>query len=229
MDYAAGSYSTFDSGCRGDIFAVSPVAYPAPGWLQEYFDLATAMRVATQTCALQQGKCYVVKRSSTLPRCGQRCGRGECDVRGPFSPGLASADAFPDAVRREVEANWQPVAAATPAGPAIVAEGCVLPLWQRVFSNGPLEPLLVQGPSQTYQAAVRAAMWIADHEKRTRLVYGWGETGKPVPLVYVQPGGLVRSARRERTPATTVERMDQFELAQALAASRGASLMPFGM
>lgn len=229
MDYAAGSYSTFDSGCRGDIFAVSPRIYPAPGWLQEYFDIATAMREATKTCALEQGTCYVVKRSATLPRCGQRRGRGECGPNGPYSPGFAGVAAFPDAVRREVEAGWQPVAAATPEGPAIVAEGCVLPIWQRIFSNGPLEPLLVQGPSQTYQAAVRAAMWIADHEKQTRLVYGWGEKGRPVPLVYVQPGGLVRSARRERQPATTVERMDRFELAQALAAGRGASLMPFGM
>lgn len=226
MDYAAGSYSTFDSGCRGDIFAVSPVAYPAPGWLQEYFDLATAMRIATQTCALQQGTCYVVKRSATLPRCGQRCGNGECGNRGPFSPGLA---AYSGAVRREVESSWQPVAAATAQGPAVVAEGCVLPLWQRVFSNGPLEPMLVQGPSQTYQAAVRSAMWIANHERQTRLVNGWGEGGKPIPLVYVQPGGLVRSAVRERAPATTVDRMDAFELAQALAASRGASIMPFGM
>lgn len=232
--YSDGSYTLFDEGCRGDVFAILPRDYAAPAWLVEYFDLATALREATKTCALQQGTCWVVRARDTLQRCGQRCGRGECEGRPPWSPGLAGAGIAGGmtqggVVRREAAASWEPVASVSPEGVAVVKSGCVLPLWQRIFQNTQADNFLVQGVSETYQAAVRSAMWLADHEKSRRLVYGWGRTGKPVPMVYVDPGGLVRSVQTWDVGPVQVDRIDRFELAQSLAASRGASIMPFNM
>ena len=54
--------------------------------------------------------------------------------------------------------------------------------------------------------------------------------GKVIPVVYVEPGGIVRAREGFRTsPATQVMHMDTFEMKQALAASAGASFMPFNM
>lgn len=230
LHYSDGSYSTSDDGGRGDIFALVPRVYPVPQFLAEYFDLAKALRVVTSTCALQQGKCWVVRRSAMLPRGGQRCGAGECRWRTPNSPGLASEL---EELRTGLLADklgGQPVALATPRGLAVVNAGTVLPLWQRIYRNSPADHFIMQGPSETYSAAVRAAMVIADRTRRERLVYAWGKDGTPIPMVYVHPGGLVRSARRAAPGiATTVSPMDDFELRQAIAASSGASIMPFGM
>ena len=49
-------------------------------------------------------------------------------------------------------------------------------------------------------------------------------------MVYVDHGGIVRAREGYRTsPATQVMHMDTFEMKQALAASAGASFMPFNM
>lgn len=229
-NYADGSYSTSDDGGRGDIFAVAPRIYPVPEYLSEYFGLAQALRVATDTCTLQQGKCWVIRRSSMLPRNGQRCGRGECNWKGPNSPGLASELA---ALRegRLSGLGGVPVALATSRGMAVVEGPAVLPLWQRVYHNTDATYFGVQGPSQTYSAAVRAAMMLADQTKKMRLVFRFGEGGRPIPMVYVHPGGLVRSVPKasDGENATQVHQMDNFELRQAIAASAGGSIMPFGM
>lgn len=228
-NYSDGSYSVSDDGGRGDIFALVPRVYPVPEYLAEYYDLAKALRVVTSTCALQQGKCWVVRRSSTLPRVGQRCGRGECNWRSKNSPGLASELAALRAGTLSGALGGVPVALATERGLALVEQTAVLPLWQRIYQNTPADIFTVQGPSQTYSAAVRAAMVIANRTRQERLVFAWGAGGKPIPMVYVHPGGLVRSARGARGNETQVDRMDNFELRQAVAASRGASIMPFGM
>lgn len=230
VNYANGSYSTSDDGGRGDIFALVPRVYPVPDYLEEYYDLAKALRVATNTCALQQGKCWVVRRSQTLPRVGQRCGRGECGWRSKNSPGLAAELADLASGRLSVALGGVPVALATAKGLAVVQGGAVLPLWQRTFSFGPTDRLLMLGPSQTYSAAVRAAMVLAEQTRKQQLVYRMGVPGEnPMPMVYVQPGGLVRSARPDPGPALTVSPMDDFELRQYIAASSGGSLMPQGM
>lgn len=229
-NYADGSYSTSDDGGRGDIFALVPRVYPVPHYLAEYFDLAKALRVATNTCVLQQGKCWVVRRDQTTPRAGQRCGRGECYSRVPRSRGLAAELSDLAAGRLGAVLGGVPVALATTKGLALVYGGRVLPLWQRTYRSTGADSLLMQGPSQTYSAAVRAAMVLADRTRSEKLVYHMGVPGEnPIPMVYVQPGGLVRSAAPSRDPALTVSPMDDFELRQAVAASAGGSLMPQGM
>lgn len=227
-NYANGSYSTSDDGGSGDIFALVPRIYPVPDYLAEYFDLGQALRVATNTCVLQQGKCWVIKRSSTLPRVGQRCGRGECQWRSRNSPGLSGLGADLSALRAG-RSGGTPIALVTSKGLAAVRDDEVLPLWRAVFRVSEDQHFIVQGPSQTYSAAVRAAMWLANHSGKRKLVYGMGQRGRPVPMVYVEPGGLVRSAPLPRGNETQVDLMDNFELRQAIAASAGASIMPHGM
>ena len=233
--YADGSYSVSDDGGRGDIYALVPRVYPVPEYLAEYFDLAKTMRVVTSTCALQQGACWVVRRSKTLPRAGQRCGQGECEWRSQNSPGLSGLRGQLAALRAGTlgaALGGTPLALATVKGLAVVNEGEVLPLWQRIYRNSPADIFTVQGPSATYSAAVRAAMVLADRTQKRRLVYAWGIPGRPgqaIPMVYVHPGGLVRSARKATGSALQVGLMDDFELRQAIAASSGASIMPFNM
>jgi hypothetical protein len=115
-------------------------------------------------------------------------------------------------------------------GIAAVAGGCVLPFWQRIFHNTEADHFTTDPPGVTYRAAVQAAMTLAARQRRTRVVCArCPSTGRVVPLVYVDPGGVVRAARSWDVGPTVVQRMDRFELEQALAAGRGASLMPFNM
>jgi hypothetical protein len=141
----------------------------------------------------------------------------------------APQNRFPDAVRRSVAAAWRPVAASTLDGPALVKEGCVLPIWRRVFFVGDMNNQFQRpGAPMLYRAAVEAAMLVARRQGRTKVVFGRSGP-RTVPVVYVEPGGIVRAIRGELDSAVQVMRMDEFEMRQALAASQGASIMPHNM
>jgi hypothetical protein len=235
---SAGAYSTSDYGARGDLYAISPATYPVPGYLKYFEDWRKAVNEATDSCKLQQGVCWVLKRDSVLPRCGQRCGRGECENCGPgvcsggfgALAGHAGQGGYPDAVRREVESAWRPVAQVTSKGVATIKDGCTLPLWQRIFYvGGQNNEFTMAAPGMTYRAAVAAAMAMARDQRRSRIVFG-ARDGQTVPVVYVEPGGIVRAHQgTQRDYFVNVSRMDELEMRQALAASHGASLMPFNM
>jgi hypothetical protein len=237
---SAGSYSVSDEGCRGDCYLVSPKPYPVPGYLRAFESLRKALKESVNTCELQQGVCWVIKREDTLDRCGQRQDRGECETIAPYSPGFAGLGnysrqpwaykAFPGAVRRSVEAAWKPLARVTREGVATVKEGCVLPLWRQIFYVGDENNQFERpGDPMLYQAAVNAAMLLARQQRRPKVIFG-AANGKIIPVVYVEPGGIVRAGRGyPESLAARVTRMDQFEMQQALAASAGASLMPFNM
>lgn len=231
LRYSEGSYSTSDSGGRGDIFALAPRVYPVPGYLKEYEDLRTALRVAVDTCTLQQGVCWVLKRDRDRrkPACGQpSCGPCHKPAAAPGS--LAEFEGEFNRTQETTASAWKPVAAVTEQGVSVIAKGCVLPFWQRIFFNTGADHFTRQPPSATYRAAVRAAMVLADKQRRTRVVCAeCPRTKRVVPLVYVQPGGLVKAASDWDVGATQVERIDRFEFDQYRAASRGASLMPFNM
>lgn len=226
--YSNGSYSTSDTGCVGDTYAIAPRPFPAPGYLREFEDLRKALQEATDACVLQQGVCWVVKDSQVRPRCGQNAEGGCPDCWAPQAPsqGLGIFGRRVDRVVR----RWRPVAAVTSEGVAAVApNGCVLPLWQRRFFNTGADHFTRQGPLLTYQAAVRAAEVVATREGRPRVVAAQTRSGAVVPVVYVQPGGLVRAAREPRGYETQVDIMTPLEVRQYLMASRGGDLMPLGM
>lgn len=240
LAYSDGSYSTSDWGCRGDTIALSPRPYPVPGFLRMYTSWAKALQEATDECALQMGPCWVLRASQVGARCGQPA-YGSCpscmDAEGPSRASISLAGlstgtrAYPDAVRRQVEANWRPVAVVTGQGVArVLPDGCVLPLWERVFSVTPPDRLVRERAGLTYRAAVAAAQEISQRTRQVRVVNGAvPKTGKVVPLVYVDPGGLVRATPSPRGYETQVDRMDPLEVREAFMLSRGGSLMPHGM
>lgn len=216
---AAGSYSVSDTGCRGDTYALSPKPYAVPGYLREYETLRQALRVSVDDCALQHGQCYVLR--APVQRCGQRCSRGECGALGNAGAG---------AVRRAVQSAWQPVAHVTPQGVSLLQEGCVLPLWQRIFHVGGEQNQFVRrAPGMLYQSAVQAAMRIARVQGAPRVVFAASNDRGVIPVVYAHPGGIVRAVPGARGSETRVDTMSDFEVKQYVAASRGASVMPFNM
>lgn len=224
---AAGSYSVSDQGASGDRYLVSPQAYPVPGYLRTYDSLRKALRVGVDACVLQYGgRCYVLKYDKA--RCGgQACNRGEC--YGELS-GYESEQpvGMPDPVRREVAASWQPVAAVTSEGVALVKEGCTLPLFARVWYVGDQNNQFKRTTAGiTYAAAVEAARWVARVQGKPRVVGGSSSDGRIIPVVYAHPGGILRPVNRSY--ALQVDPLSTFEVRQAVAASRGASIMPFGM
>jgi hypothetical protein len=248
LAYSDGSYSTSDWGCVGDTIALSPRPFPVPGFLKVYTSWARALQEATETCALQMGPCWVLSPSQIGVRCGQREYGGCPTCRGPDAPSSAGSlqglsrqnvgpqRTFPDAVRREVEANWRPVAVVTPNGMSkVLPDGCVLPLWDRKFNVTPPDRLVRERSGLTYRAAVAAAQEISQRTQQLRVVNGEvpsrhpNRKDKTIPVVYVEPGGIVRAAPQPRGWETNVYRMDPLEVREAFMLSRGGSLMPHGM
>jgi hypothetical protein len=241
LAYSNGSYSTSDWGCEGDTIAISPRIFPEPGYMKVYTSWAKALQEATDTCALQMGPCWVLKSSQLGPRCGQRADGGCPTCLGPGGlDGLARrsigpAKPYQGVVRREAE-GWKPVAVVTSQGVGrVLPDGCVLPLWERRFRVVPPDRLVRQAPSLTYRAAVAAAQEISQRTGRYTVVNGRVPSrhslaeDKEIPVVYVDPGGIVRAVPEKRGWATQVDRMDPFEVREAFMLSRGGSLMPHGM
>lgn len=239
LAYSDGSYSTSDWGCVGDTIAISPRPFPVPGFLKMYTSWARALQEATDTCALQMGPCWVLKNSQTGVRCGQRAYGGcpTCIDPAPAGPinfagvrDIGPRGNFPDAVRREAAGSWRPVAVVTPQGVAkVLPDGCVLPLWDRRFVVTPPDRLVRERAGLTYRAAVAAAQVISQRTKSLRVVNGELGNGRSVPVIYVEPGGIVRAVPEERGLQTNVYRMDPLEVREAFMISRGGSLMPNGM
>lgn len=235
---ADGSYSVSDEGCPGDqppAYAISPRPYPVPGYLRMYENLRVALRESVDACALQMGPCWVLRADQVHQRCGQAC-HGGCPTPGPTALASVTGNRFPgplypDSVRREVQANWKPVMRVDSSGIALTpSPGCVLPIWQRIFYVGDEQNHFARDkPGLVYNAAVEAARYIARTQGKTRVVMGTDTSGRTVPVVYVDPGGIVRAMPRDAGPETVVVPMSEFELRQYMAASRGATLMPFGM
>lgn len=236
LAYSNGSYSTSDWGCTGDTIALSPRPFPVPGFLKMYDSWAKALQEATDTCALQMGPCWVLRSNQTGVRCGQRAYGGCPTCSDASTPPRVSLDgygpnrAFPGAVRREVAANWTPTAVVTPQGVAkVLPDGCVLPLWERRFSVVPPDRIVREPAGLDYRAAVAAAQVISQRTQRVTVVNGQPRVGRSIPVVYVDPGGIVRAAPSEQGLQVQVDRMDPLEVRELFMLSRGGSLMPNGM
>ena len=244
---SAGSYSIEDQGARGDTYAVSPQPYPVPGYVKVFEDLRAAYREAVDACELQQGyPCWILKRSDTLQRCGQRCGKGECANCGPDkcsggfagvnSPG-ASMTSYSGTVRRAVAAAWKPIMQVNGESTTAVMAGCTLPIWQRIFyvadQPSPMLRESMTAPGKNWVEAVEAAMLLARQQAKPRVIVTVRRekdgSSRVVPLVYVDPGGTVRAMPAPRGPNTVVEPLSNFEAQQYWAQASGASLLPFAV
>ncbi len=237
LDYSNGSYSTSDTGCVGDTIAISPKPFPAPGFLVEYLGWSAAVQEATDACVLQNGVCWILKPEQLAPRFGQESDGGcpGCRGRGPTgfagltrtTQGARMQQGLP---RRTDLRTWKPTAVVTPQGVAAIAQGAVLPLWQRIYKFAPPERLVMAPAGLDYTSAVRGAQYLSTHTGRP-MVVGGERDGRTIPMIYVQPGGLVRGVNGVRKPVqgweTDAVSMDSFEMRQAFAASRGASIMPW--
>lgn len=229
IDYSDGSYSTSDVGCAGDTIALAPRLYGAPAYLREYLNWREALLEVDDICALQTGVCWVLRPDQTLPRYGQEAGGGCPGCNGPGPTGMSGLAATVSP--RKGPRQWRPVAVVTPEGAALVRDGAVLPIWQRIFYVSPPGRIVHAPPGMLYQAAVRAAQELTDRLGKP-LVVGAMHNGRQIPVTYVHPGGLRRTRELARMPRgweTDVYSMDSFEVQQAYAASRGGSIMPFGM
>ena len=221
LAYSDGSYSTSDWGCVGDVIGIAPKMFSAPDYLREYVDWAKALVEATDSCVLQNGVCWVLRPSQQSPRYGQENYGGCPSCRGPGPTGMSGLGAAE---------GWEPVAAVAPGGVTLLTPPNAVPtFWQK---NGPhIEPpnRITRAPSsELYKAAVRAAQVITIRLGRPQVINAV-HNGRVIPVTYVDPGGIVRTTPAARAWETNVYSMDPFEVRQAYAASRGASLLPWGM
>lgn len=250
LAYSNGSYSTSDTGCVGDTIGIAPRIYPVPDFVTEFTSWQKALVEEVDACVLQNGVCWILKPSDQSPRYGQEADGGCPGCRGPGPIGFDGVDGlfgdlgkyprrrmrsmgparpYQGAVRRNAARAWTPVAVATPQGmAAITPDGSVLPLWQRIYHVVAPDRLVHEEPGMLYESAVRAAMNISQRLGKPRVISSERD-GRVVPLLYVEPGGVVRTFPRRRGWETNAYSMTPLEVRQAFVASRGGSLMPHGM
>jgi len=235
--YSDGSYSTSDTGCVGDTIGIAPRLYPSPDYLREYVGWSQALQEDTDTCVLQNGVCWILKPEQLKPRFGQEADGGCPGCRGPGPTGFAGVtittqgQRMQQGVPRRTDARvWRPTAVVTPEGVAAIRQGAVLPLWQRIFNFTPPDRIVYAPAGLDYKSAVYGAQVVSVRTGKPMVVNGVKD-GRTIPMIYVEPGGLVRGSNGVRTPVrgweTDTYALDPFELRQAFAASRGGSIMPW--
>jgi len=236
LAYSNGSYSTSDAGCVGDTIGIAPRVYPMPSYVKEYFGWSRALQEETDTCVLQNGVCWILKPDQQAPRFGQESDGGCPGCRGPGPTGFAGVPTLQSrrvaqgVPTRSDTRGWKPVAVVTPQGTALIKQGAVLPLWSRIWKVAPPERLVYAPAGMDYKSAVYGAQALSTRLGRP-LVVGGERDGRTIPVMYVEPGGLVRGSNGERPAVkgweTDAYAMSPFETAQAFAASRGGSIMPW--
>lgn len=237
LEYSNGSYSTSDTGCRGDVIGIAPRMFPVPDYVVEYEGWQRALQEEVDTCVLQNGVCWILKPSQLAPRYGQEADGGCPGCRGPGPRGFAGVTMTTQGQRmqqgrpmRTAVRAWQPSALVTPEGIAAIKNGAVLPLWQRIWKVAPPARLVYAPAGRDYKAAVLAAQYLSTQTGQPQVV-GGEKNGRTIPVLYVEPGGIVRGANGELAPVhgweTDSYAMDAFEVRQAWAASRGGSIMPW--
>jgi hypothetical protein len=221
IDASDGSYSTSDWGCVGDTIGIAPRIYPAPRYLKEYLDWQQALVEASDTCALQNGVCWVVKPSQQAMRYGQENNGGCPGCQGPGPTGMSGLRGLGDA---------SPIAVVSPNGTTLLpTPGFPVPtIWQRNPRIEPPNRIVMAPAGRLYRGAVYAAQYISRKLGKPQVINAV-RNGRIIPITYVEPGGVVRTTPLARGWETTARYMDPFEVQQAYAASRGASLLPWGM
>lgn len=220
LDYSDGAYSTSDYGCVGDNIGIASRIYPAPDYLREYTSWQRALVEASDTCALQQGVCWVLTPSQQALRYGQENNGGCPGCQGPGPTGMSGLRGLGDV----------PVAVVSSSGTTLLpVRGFPVPtLWQKNPHIEPPNRLVMARAGRLYRGAVYAAQYISRKLGRPQVVNAI-QNGRVIPVTYVEPGGLVRTYPAARAWETQAVSMDPFEVRAAEAASRGASVLPWGM
>lgn len=235
LSYSDGSYSTSDTGCVGDTIGIAPRVYPTPDYVKEFVSWGRALQEETDACVLQNGVCWILRPDQQSPRFGQESDGGCPGCRGPGPTGfgdftLQQRRVAQGAPMRTNTRGWKPVAVVTPQGTAMIKQGAVLPLWSRIWKVAAPERLVMAPAGLDYRSAVRGAQYLSTHTGKPLMV-GAERNGRTIPMMYVQPGGLVRGSNGEQPLVkgweTDSYAMSPFEVRQAYAASRGGSIMPW--
>lgn len=243
---AIAQYSDFsidDYGRQGtqSPYQIVQPAYPAPEWLGRFENLKLALRECSTLCQLK-GKPYRVvrwERTGSGNRGGVPCkvckgGKptSRFPRRVPLKGGSGCLDGFEDAT---------PIAEFHPNGQRIVfnkcGEGSVVGRPNYIVSHTPV-PRHYQTPPlpQRYIEAIKTGQLFARrHGRRAYIcVGGFGQKCDKrsardwVPVVYVEPGGLVKRYDKIPTGTTTVSGVSPSYFRELVAESRGATFLGQG-
>ncbi len=239
---AQAQISTADYGAVGDQrpYQIVQPAYPAPKWLARFNNLEQALRECGTLCKLSGQPFRLMRWGAPVP-C-YPCRKTNAGSRLPaariHSPG--ALEGFPDA---------QPIADVHPAGQAIVYTGNGMPKLvgdaNYIVATVPNPPGNWIRPTplpQRYAEAVFSAQKLASMSGKNTFVCSsmgasckGGDPKKWVPLVYVDPGGLVRRYRSDMQLSGSIPGSDvdvtsvsPEEFRELIRQSEGASRLGFG-
>lgn len=247
---ASSNWSVTDYGREGDLrpYQVVLPSYPAPQFLQTYNNLKQALRECDTLCQLKGKPFRLVKWGARLP-CYPCRGSKKTNMlpqgrvlrrKAMFSPG--ALDGYPDAT---------PVAEFRPTGSNIVygPDGQPKMVGAPNFrvARTPFPPAAEQHwPTlpQTYLQAVKSAQYLANAQgKQAYICSGFGanckgrNSKKWIPMVYVEPGGLVRryqtgeplgNASSVRGSTTIITGVTPPEFRELVRESEGGTFLPQG-
>lgn len=234
-------FSIDDYGREGDQrpYQIVYPAYDAPKFLEQYVDLGKALRMCKTLCHLKGRPYRVVRWERTgsgarpggvpcAPCAGRPMSRFPSRVNGTRTCGLSGLEA----------AGMKSIAEFHPDGRVLVFDKCgkaqVMGRPNYYVSANPFpRELRPQQLPQQYTEAVKTAQLLADRRGvRTYVCSGFGadckKTKQLVPVVYVQPGGLVRRFDNKPTGTTGVTPINESYFRELVAESRGATFLGQG-
>ena len=209
-DAQQAQFSPLDYGREGDTrpYQIVMPSYPAPRFLQTYANLAVGLRECGTLCSLQGRPYRLVRWGSSVPCLP--CNQGRLPLRLPSGKIKFSSGALEGYPEAEPIADFHPRSGVWIYGPQGQKKLVGRPNYvvsrkpfptnascKYVASTGMPKGEVV-APPQRYIEAVQSAQYLADAEGRTAYVCsGFGssckgrDSSKWMPVVYVQPGGLV--------------------------------------
>jgi hypothetical protein len=224
------SVSDYGKNNSGPYQVVMP-AYPAPKWLRRFAALGPALRECSTLCKLKGKPFRVVRwgREGSGARGGIPCAACRVQPRSrfprPVGPGYLRG--YPDA---------HPIAEYKPNGQTLVYDNSgkaqVIGKPNYVVSHEPFPKYRPEVYPKRYLEAVATAQQLARGSgRRTFVCSGFGSnpsTKRGVPVVYVDPGGLVKRYPDEETGTTVVNQVSPAYFQQLVAESRGRSYLGQG-
>jgi len=233
------AFSVNDYGSVGDQrpYQIIRPAYPAPEFMNKFMYLNEALRECQTLCQSQGRPFRLVKWARRIPcqACGNQSIRtsrlpsfavrdlGGCGCKGGKGPRLQG---FPDA---EVVADVRPQGQTVIYGPGGHQQLVGAPNY--VITTDPLGVAIdpKRQPSMRYLQAVKAAQYLASRVgKNVYICSTMGCKGRrgAIPVVYVQPGGIVRANALIPGSETAVTPVSPSHYRELIAESRGESFLP---
>lgn len=225
-------------------YQIMEPTYPAPKWLGQYVYLGQALRECQTLCTLQGRPYRVVRwgREGSGARGGVPCK--------PCKP-VPGGARFPSHVPCGCKSNGlsglsgcgcgdpTPLAEFRPNGQKIVFDaqgnGHVVGRPDYIVSRNPFpRTYSPRKPTQLYEDAVKTGQYLANREnKRVFICSQFGAPGcktspRAVPVVYVDPGGLVKADHQNPQGTVLVNPVSPEYFQELVAEGRGRSRLGWG-